>query len=246
VLSGYYERGEFDAGDEINGMDDSGQIVFNLANPQDDFDRWFGSARIVRQFNRHLSGNVQYTMSRVLYDKETESERIHDISTGFDYQIEQDKRLAVQLGYSVVERPGQDNDTGLSGDIDFTKVFQHGSLGLNASSGYDYDYFGAQNLGLNFYVGGGITADYELSQRLSVEGYVNYRHTEYKDLIPQRNDDQLIAGCDLSYQLLRWLYAGAGYSYSTVESNEAANDYVDNRVYISLTASPSQPFRFND
>ena len=231
-LSGYFQRGEFDATEEVTSSDD--------------FDRFFGAARIVHQFNRRISGNVQYAMNRVLYDGETEDERIHDISAGFDYQIGPDMDLAVQLGYSVVERPGLDNESGLSSDINFNKTYQSGSIGLNVSSGYDYNYFGAQNLGLNYYVGGGITADYALSRRLSVDAYARYRYIEYIDQIPQRNDDRFIAGCGLSFQLLQWLSAGAGYSYSTVESNIETNNYVENRVYISLTASPSQPFRLGN
>lgn len=245
-LSGYYQRGKFESTQEINDPDDFGPIVFNLALPKRDFDRWYGAAKIVHNLNRRVLGNVQYALNRVLFDGESDPERIHDISTGFDYQMERDKSLAVQLGYSITQRPGRSDDSGLSGDVTFTRNYQRGTVNINATTGYDYNFFGTENLGLNYNVGGEIVGNYLLSRRWSAEGYANYRYIEYKDQIPQRDDHRLIVGGGISFQILRWLYTGAGYSFSAVESSDDAKNYVDNRIYISLSASPSQPFRFGN
>ncbi|WP_319525828.1 outer membrane beta-barrel protein [uncultured Desulfosarcina sp.] len=231
-FSGEYERGMFDAPENVE--------------QSEEFDRYFGQGRILHQFNRQLTGNVQYAYTLMNYDEETDDERTHDFSSGFDYLIAQDMTLALQVGYSIVEIRGDDNESGMSGTLDFAKMFQRGSIGIHASSGYDYSYYDAENLGLNYYVGAGMTADYKLSRRLSANVHADYRYSEYKDLTPDREDDYLSTGCGLSYQLLPWLSAGAGYTYSLMDSSEDDNDYRENRVFISLTATPIHPLRLND
>ena len=224
--SGYFERGKF----EID----------------DDFDRFSGTFELLRQFNRHLLGTIGYSLDRVLYDGQTENERIHDISAGFDLQLDQDTAMALRLGYSIVELPGRDNESGLSSELTFSKAFQRSSITLSAGSGFDYTFFGAENLGFTYYAETGLEADYQLTRRLTANGYANYRYTEYRDLTPQRDDDQFSAGCALSFQLLEWLFAETGYDYETVESNYEVNDFVENRVFIRISAIYSRPIENND
>ena len=232
-LFGDYEKGEFDPPE--------GEII------SDDFERYSGSARFLYQFNRQLTGNVEYSFTQTLNDDEAEDdERIHDFSGGITYLIDQDISLSLQVGYSILEVDDDDDESDMSGSLDFIKTFRRGSIGINASSGYEYSYYDAENLGLNYYIGAGLSASYQIWRRVSANAHADYRYSEYKDETPQREDDKVTAGCGLSFQLLQWLFADAGYTYSLMDSNDDENDYTENRVYVGLRATLAQPLRWSN
>jgi hypothetical protein len=158
-------------------------------------------------------------------------------SLNFSKSVQQNTTIDFSVRYSIVDRKGFDNETGLSGSFNLSRDFKKGSLGINASSGYDYTFYGAENLGFTYYAGGGLTGNYDFTSRLSGNANATYRFSKYLEQTPEREDHRFFAGCGLSFQLLEWLYANAGYRFSTTESTEDENEFLENRVYVGLTAT---------
>jgi hypothetical protein len=264
-LSGFYKRGIFDTSDEVASVSDeddfedySGYIKFIRSfNRQLDGNVKYTFTKTIRTvredeneekrshdvsigYDYALDENTSYGVSvGATLVEETGEEDETGLSASFDFSkdFQPDMSFSVLAGYSIVEKSGRDGETGLYGSLNFSKRFERGDIGINASSGYEYNYFGAEDLGLTYYVGGGLTGGYDLTRRLSANAYADYRYSKYLDQTPERKDHRYLAGCNLSYQLLKWLYANAGYTFSTTESSDDENDYMENRVYVSLTAT---------
>lgn len=217
-LNAGYSRGEFDG-------------------ETDDFDNLSGSIGLAYQINKRMSANVTYALTSYLSDlvEDENDDRVHDISAGFHYSVEEDMDLSINAGYFLRQSPDEDDESGFNGGIDFTKQFPRGTLGLSVGSGYDYTYFQAENLGFNTYYDAGIDASYDFTRRFSGSVRGSFRRSEYD----QDNEtiDNYTAGCALSYQLLEWLYCGAGYDVRVYKPEEDLEQYTDNRIYLSLTAS---------
>ncbi len=74
------------------------------------------------------------------------------------------------------------DDSGTPINLDFTKTFQRGSVALNAGGGYNYTTVSAENLGYYVFYGGGLTADYQFTRRITgdVDGLYEWR--DYRDV----------------------------------------------------------------
>ena len=204
----------------------------------DNFDNFTGSVSLAYQINKRMSAYVTYQLTSYLSeldDNRDDADRVHDISAGFDYSIATDMNFNAQVGYFVRKLPDQDDESDTYANLSFTKSYKQGSISVSGGSGYDYTYFRAENLGFNYFYFANLRGNYSFSQRLSGNAYLGYRRNEYD----RDNDtrDNYIAGCGISYQLLRWLSLGAGYDVRFYKPEEDSEEYTDQRVFISLTAS---------
>lgn len=218
----------------------------------DDYDNLYGSLRLLHRFTRHTTGFLGYahTYHKYEYGDETPllvDYTIHDAFIGFDYDTDETTHLSMSVHYFVRDLEDVEtssDDASIPVNLDFIKTFQRGSIGLNVEGGYDYTTLTAENLGYYEYYGGGLTADYEFTRRITGDVYGLYEWRDYKDVPLGREDDTFRAGCGLSFELLRWLSMRAGYLYRTVESTDDTNDYKENRVSLLFTIQPPQPYRF--
>jgi hypothetical protein len=176
----------------------------------EDFDDLYGSLRLLHRFNRHTTGflgyahtthNYEYSDQDLLLDDYT----IHDAFAGFDYNIDPTTFLSLSVHYFIRDIEDGSDDDGTPINLDLTKTFERGSVALNAGGGYNYTTVSAENLGYYVYYGGGLSADYAFTRRISTDVSARYEWRDYRDVPLGREDDVFRAGCGLSVELLRWL-----------------------------------------
>jgi hypothetical protein len=84
---------------------------------------------------------------------------------------------------------------------------------------------------------------YQLAEKVSASLKAGWLNDDYEGDITvgtqtdSRDDDYLSADLELTWQTLRWLELGCGYSWEERDSNFDAYDYTTNIVFVSLTGS---------
>ncbi len=220
--------------------------------PSDDFNAWDGNIRLIKRFSRQLEGHLAYTHIYVDFEKTEEDYQIYNPYIGFNYEVAQDKRIDVDVGYFVQDYDeqieGRDDKSGPTADVVFEKTFQRGSVSLAGSGGYDGAYFGAESLGLSIFYEAGLEAEYNLTRRVTGDIFGSYRQDKYEDEDPVRRDKTTRGGVGLTYEYERWLSSNINfsirveYSYRNFDSTDPI-DYVENRGLLSITLTRSQPYR---
>lgn len=222
-IRGDYTKGEFDDSDDLDG--------------------WYGSARLIKRFSRHLDGFVQYAHWVVEYDGNSEDFQVYNPSAGFVYTISDDISFSLEMGYAFLNIEDDDDESFMSAIGNLTKTFRRGSINIIGSAGYEGADFGAEGLGVaEFYeLGGSVT--YQLTRHLSGNVFGSYRNNEYIEETPEREDKITRAGLGLEMQALEWMSLGLDYAYRTVDSTLDIEEYDENRVLFRITLSPPRPFR---
>jgi Putative beta-barrel porin 2 len=214
-----------------------------------DFDSIYGSLRLLHRFNRQFTGFLGYAHTNLDYEYSDEELfplydfTIHDGFIGFDYNIDSTTLVSLSGHYFIRDLEDGSDDSGTPINLDFTKSFQRGNVGINAGGGYNYTVVSSENLGYYKFYGGGLNADYQFARRITGDIYGLYEWRDYQDVPLGREDDIFRAGCGLSFEILRWLTMRAGYLYRTVDSTDDLNDYKENRVSLLFTLQPPQPYR---
>lgn len=224
--------------------------------PSDDFNNWKGEFEVFKQLNRHLEGLVRYDHSSMLFDGDTdetqreEDFQIYNPSIGIRYASQEDTHIQVSVGYYIQDRKISEDDSGfiVSCDLEKTWIFRQASIQLTGLSGYDLAYLDAENLGFRLYYGGGINAQYRFSRFLNTYLFSTYQWDDYPsdDSIAEedREDHNLQYGLGCSWQALSWLTTRIQGSSRLLKSNLHENDFIDNRILLGITLSPSQPYRY--
>jgi len=222
-MNGSYTKGDFDDSDDLDG--------------------WYGSARLIKRFSRHLEGFFQYAHASVEYDGNSEDFQVYNPSAGFVYTISKDTSFSLEMGYAILDGEESSNKSAPSGIGNLTKTFKRGSINITGSAGYEGSFFGAEGLGVaEFYELGG-SATYQMTKHLSGNVFGSYRDNEYKEETPDREDKITRVGLGLTMQALEWMSLGLDYAYRTVDSTVDTEEYDENRVFFRITLSPPRPYR---
>jgi len=235
-LSGSYTRADFSSDNE-------------LFEPDDDFDQWDGSLRLLRNFTRHLDGFVRYSHTAIDYEGDREDYQVYRPSIGIDYRFAERGSGSVGVSYYYQDYgdgpEARDDESGflLDADVNYSWAKPRWNLTLTGSSGYEETRFGSENLGFTIYYGAGAAYSYSLTRRATAELNLNYRFNRYTDEDPEREDHVASVRGGLNYQVLRWLFVNLSDTFRMVESNIDEEQYTENSVVLSLTFQP-QPFRF--
>jgi len=222
-IRGDYTKGEFDDSDDLDG--------------------WYGSARLIKRFSRHLEGFVQYAHWVVEYDGNSEDFQVYNPSAGFNYTISDDTSFSLEMGYAFLNRDVEDDESFMSAIGNLTKTFRRGSINIIGSAGYEGGHFGAEDLGVAEFweLGGSVT--YQLTRHLSGNVFGSYRNNEYIEETPDREDKITRAGLGLSMQALEWMLLSLDYAYRTVDSTVDIEEYDENRALFRITLSTPRPYR---
>lgn len=211
----------------------------------DDFDSFYGYLRFMRRISRQFDVFVQYAHTVTEYDGDTENYAVYDPSVGFTYKVEKQTTINMAVGYLTRDREESDDDSELSftGDLTTAWQFTRGQIDLAATSGYRQESFSAENLGFSYYGGADATLGYNFTRRLGGNLNARYRYNRYLDTDPEIVDNSINLGASLSYKVLQWMSLQLGYRYRTVSSTEEEREYDENRVWLSVTFAPANPFR---
>ena len=206
-----------------------------------------GRLRLIRRFDPHFQIYVEYTHEYTdYYSTAIDNYQVYKPLAGFSWQKYANLSFSGNAGYFFQESShGGKNNGGAVGEIETDYTWQQETvITILGSTGYDQAVYGGENLGFNqFYQAKG-KIEHTLSSNLKANIFAAYRRSIYKDQIPERKDNILSTGLDLAYQALPWLFVDLNYSYAKANSTDNQSDYVENRVMITFTLKPRQPYLF--
>ncbi len=232
VIDASYTRGEFDDSPSLND--------------------WSANARFLKRLSPQLKVFVEHGQTYVRYDGQDDpgngrgdqrNFEVFDGNLGFDYELSPTTFLALKGGYFYQQVQGGDSASGFQIDGDMARQFKRGSVRASGGTGYDQNFFGAENLGFTKYYRGRILGQYAFTRRCSGNASLQYQHNTYE--AEDRDDDTYTLSSGISYVFRPWLTGSLSYVFRMVDSTEAGDDYTENRVSFSLTAAPTLPFRFD-
>jgi hypothetical protein len=169
---------------------------------------------------------------------------IYDVIAGVDYHLSPTAFFTVSGGYFLCDVDGGNQTSGYEARADMAKQFQWGSVRLTGSTGYDTAFFGAQNLGFDKYYGATLAGTHPFSQYLTGTVSVAYRNNDYITASGQNNDlTSLLAG--LTYQFRPWMSVAARFTHQNSDSASGTNSYTEDRVSLTLTFVPEEPYLLN-
>ena len=206
---------------------------------RDDRKEYYGSLRLLRNFNRRTSGFIEVEHTTLDFDEETDDEdyRLFAPSIGFQYQIARRTDIELGAGYYIQEFDESEDEEGfyVNGDIAHEWIYRQGRIRLDGGSGYDVEDQGSEDLGLQIYYEVGLDARYNFTSRFFGELYTSYRYDDYPNRTPDRSDQTFEAGAKVNYQALRWMSLELAYDFSDVTSDIDTVEYTENRVILTIT-----------
>lgn len=93
----------------------------------------------------------------------------------------------------------------------------------------------------------GLQLSYQLKEHLFLNLDGSYEQVEYKRIIDNRRDKEIILGCGLSWNPLRWLQFNLDYEYRDFRTNSITRgNYTENSAFFSVKFSPAKPVRIEE
>jgi hypothetical protein len=104
------------------------------------------------------------------------------------------------------------------------------SLSLDAAGGFEPSDVGASSIRNTV----ALRVDHELLRNVLIGGHVAYRRDDFQDT--GRVDNRFDVGPDITYLLNRYLSVGAGYTFTTRDSDDSDREFTRNLIAVRLTA----------
>lgn len=226
-----YTRGEFSGGE--------------LGGGSDDFDLWMGTLRLIREFSSQFDAFIQYAHTDMNYRGRTADYQVYDASAGMEYGMEEDMLAAFSVGYVVWAQADRDEEGRGYVTIDFSRTFRRTSFSLGAASGYQETYFGAENLGFDWYseVSGSVSRS--ISRRLSGTISGDYRRDAYAETEDDRTEYTWTGTADLTCEIFTWMLTSLTYFHRNRDSSTDENDFTENSVMFTISLT-TDPYRFGN
>jgi hypothetical protein len=134
--------------------------------------------------------------------------------------------------YQEFDESDIDSDTGLVYGAALTwNPTQLTSLSLEGDGGFDSSDVGASNLTHRI----ALRVDHELRRNVLIGGRIGYERDDFQDSGGQV-DNRFDVGPDITYLINRYLSVGAGYNFTTRDSDESQREFERNIVSVRLTA----------
>jgi hypothetical protein len=200
---------------------------------------------------RHFSLFVQYDQIKRNYTSGIDNDYVvYAPSAGFTYDFSEDMYLRLGLGIykQVIENEKDHDDPFINGEISKTWDFTRGSINLTGLSGLTQNDFGAQNIGFQQFAAIRGTANYNFTRQIvgDIGAFYRYAHTPARsDEVDEDDEDsnRYQARVGIGYEPTRWMTLRLGYEFNKYDTN-ANDDYTENRVLLTITLVPDQPWRY--
>lgn len=202
----------------------------------DDYNQHVGTATYNYRFSPKTGANLSYTYDSIDYQGFVEDYVVHTTTVGLGCDFTDQISSSISGGYYVQDPEESDGTDGFSGTVSFTQRAEKSTLNLAGSTGYRHQFYEAENLGFSNYYRASATLRHQLMERLSTTLSGFYSRDEYQGPVSDREDKTWGGGTALDWVLLRWLSGSLDYQYRQRDSNNAAEEYTDNRVMVKLTA----------
>ena len=214
-----------------------------------DFEQHHTTTTYTHQFTPRTQADLTYTFDDFAYktqgevtveDGETTLDQrdyvVHAGSLGLSHQFTEYLSGTISGGYYFWDRDQADDESQFTGDATLNGSFrlERGGISLSSSTGYQQQFFEAENLGFTRYyrVSGNFT--YQLLEKLTTTLSAFYWRDEYKETTTNREDNTWGGMANLRYEFSRWLSLSVGYDYRERDSTDNDNDYSDQRFTINL------------
>lgn len=208
----------------------------------DDFDGHEADVRYIHRFGPHTSVYINYGFTvRKFTEVPKEDRRVHDGAVGFEHDFSPHTSLSLEAGY-YKPHGYLENEGHISYAATLNKNIERGSISLRGESGWDEDYLEAERREFTRFWSLGGRINYELLENLDSYADISYRKNRYISDISEPDDETYTGTCGLKLEFLRWFSASLNYTYQNCRSDDPDDEYVDNRVMLTLSAS--RPFRW--
>jgi hypothetical protein len=204
------------------------------SNAGDDYTGHDTGMKYIYRFTPHTRGSIGYDVTTRNFDGLTEDYAVHDGSIGFEHTFSPDSSFSLGGGYFTQKNERSHDETGYSYNASLAKRFQRGSFSIGGRGGWDEAYLEAERRGFTRYWSADSRLEYMFIQGLN--GYAGGSFRQDRDSA-NREWKTLRGNCGLSLVFLRWFFLSLGYSYAQRDDDFDAEDYTDNRVMLTLSAS---------
>jgi hypothetical protein len=202
--------------------------------PDDDYTGHGAGIRYIYRFTQNTKGSIGYNVTTRDFDGLTEDYDIHEGSIGFEHALSSDISLSLGGGYFTQKNERSDDEAGYLYNASLAKRFERGSFSIGAQSGWDEAYLEAERRGFTRYWSADSRLEYRFMQGLNAYARGAYRRD--KDSA-DREWKTLSANCGVTLMFMRWFSLSLGYLYAQRDDDIDVEDYTDNRVMLTLTAS---------
>jgi len=200
----------------------------------DDYTGHDTDMKYIYRFTPHTKGSIGYDVATRNFDGLTEDYEVHEGSIGFDHTYSPDFSFSLRGGYFVQKNERSNDETGFSYNASMAKKFERGHFSIGGQGGWDEAYLEAERRGLTRYLGVNSRLEFMFIEGLN--GYADGSFRQDRDSA-NREWQTLRGNCGFSLVVFRWFFLSLGYSYAQRDDDFDAQDYTDNRVMLTLTAS---------
>lgn len=205
------------------------------AESRQDIDSHDTYAKLTKRFDRQTTAHLYYGLVFRNFTNISKSYYVHDAELGVQSDLFHDISLSLNIGIS---KPTGDISKGKSFIIDagLSKIFKRGKITLRAERGWDEGYMELQPRGFTRYWISETELEYNPLEKLDIYAAISYRKNDYASMALEK-DKTYTGRCGLSVKFFRWFSGELEYVHQTRISDDLNNEYLDNRVTLTISAS---------
>lgn len=214
----------------------------DISQPSNDYDGHDANIRFLHMFSPHTTAWIEYGYSLRSFEgpintPTEEDYTIHSGTIGFDHTFSRHYTLSLSGGaYRQIYDGEADNQSGFMYGASLTRDWRRASLTISGSGGWDEDFLAGDPNRSDFseYVNGSVGFVFRFTEDITSDANASYRRDDYQTGI---DENTITANIGVSYTIFRWLWLSVDYHYITRDSDDPDDEFTDNRIALSLTAS---------
>jgi hypothetical protein len=203
----------------------------------DDYQSHLGVTTLRYRANPRTEVDLSYSYNKLDYEGPRIGYDVHRATLGLSHEFSAQISASLSGGCFILVPEEGDTRAEPTGSLLITRTTPRSTFTLDGTAGYRRQAFQARNLGLSFFGRALVTFRYQLQERLSTVITGAYFRDEYQETLPKRVETNWRGTAALDYTILRWLSGGLRYEYRLRLSDQEVNEFVDNRVTLTFTAS---------
>jgi len=206
--------------------------------PGEDFTGYTLSPRYSHRFDARTTASANYSLSARDFEGASESYLTHNTGIGLTHSFSERASFSGSIGFFIQDRERSGNTTGLNFSASLNRSFEQGSLAIGVSTGQTEEFLEARRRGFTQFRSANAQFSYRISKNISSSAGVAYRHNSDSLGI---EDETYQGNASVTTSFLQWFTASLNYAYRKRASDSPDDEYVDNRVTLSI--SGSRPIR---